>query len=355
MSRGTVAVINKAALRHNLDVVRRFAPDSKVWAIVKANAYGHGATDVALALTGADGFAVATLKEAVELRDSGVTAPILLLEGVAETAQLTVAEQYGLQVVLQTKEQVMDAIEFPGSLHVWVKIDTGMHRLGLLPEQVAEVRALVSGASRIRVAGWMTHFACADNGPGNSATVHQIERFDRVVAATEPSCLANSAAIIDWPATQRDWVRPGIMLYGASPFSDRSAESLGLLPAMSLQAPVISLRQIDAGEFVGYGYRWQAQRPTTIATLAIGYGDGYPRHAPDGTPVWLNGQIVPLVGRVSMDMVMVDVTDNAVQLGDIAQLWGDQLPVDEVASHIDTIGYELLTRVSPRVERSYLD
>lgn len=354
MSRGTLALIDPEALRANLDRVRTLAPHSRVWAVVKADGYGHGAVTAARSLTGADGFAVATLGEAEQLRQAGFKQPILLLEGTVNLAQARKAIELGCDTVVHQAEQISQLEQCPATRaeqRVWLKIDTGMHRLGVAPESVKTYLSRLDALALRHPVGLMTHFASADiDDP--SPTDQQLALFAHCAPDNHPACLANSAGVMAHPGSHRDWVRPGIMLYGASPGFGKTGLDLGLVPAMTLQAPVIALREIPKGDQVGYGGRWQARRASRIATLAIGYGDGYPRHAPDGTPVWLRGCKVPLVGKVSMDMLTVDVTDlEGIEVGDIAELWGAQLSVDEVARHIDTIGYELLTRVSQRVER----
>jgi len=358
MNRGTQALIDPAALAHNLRCVRQWAPEARVWAVVKANAYGHGAERAAQALNTADGYAVATLGEAIELRRYQPHHPILLLEGVNRLAQLTQVADYQLQSVVHCQEQLehlrqadlqrLDA----APLSVWLKVDSGMHRLGFAPADLEAARTLLAGLAGVQLEGVMTHLACADEPNRPEPTRQQLTRFGACVRPADRLSIANSAAVIAWPETHRDWVRPGIMLYGSSPFAERDGVDLGLRPVMTLTAPVLAVRSVAAGETIGYGQAWRAERESRIATLAIGYGDGYPRQAPNGTPIWLNGQTVPLAGRVSMDMLMVDVTDLAqVAVGDNAELWGNRLSVDRVARAVGTIGYELLTRLTARVER----
>lgn len=384
MSRGTRALIDTGALRANLARVREWAPNSRVWAVVKADGYGHGAVNVARALTDADGFAVATLAEAQCLRDAGIEQPILLLEGTIDLEQARQALELRCDTVVHQAEQLAHLEQLlvspgraasrrlteaqpqptsnttgltdPGTRtpRLWLKVDTGMHRLGVAPDEVPTYLERLRALSPAHPVGLMTHFASADEADP-TPTEQQLGAFDRCEPGHAPACLANSAGVMAWPRSHRDWVRPGIMLYGASPGFNKTGLELGLKPAMTLTAPVIAVREIPAGDRVGYGGRWQARRPSRIATLAIGYGDGYPRHAPDGTPVWLRGRKVPLVGKVSMDMLTVDVTDlDRIEIGEDAELWGTHLSVDEVAAHIGTVGYELLTRVSPRVEKRLL-
>ncbi|WP_119393330.1 alanine racemase [Salinibius halmophilus] len=358
MSRGTRAIIDLAALRFNHQKVRQLAPNSKIWSVVKANGYGHGATRIAQALAAStDGFAVATLDEACELRQAGIDKPILLLEGTASAGQTGVACEENIELVIHNPEQLQWLVEQKKPARVWLKIDTGMHRLGISVAQVAEFAKQVSNQLHLTLVGIMTHLASADE-PDNPQTDEQLAQFAQAQALLPnvQHCISNSAATVSLVDTHANWIRPGIILYGASPFADKTAKQLGFKPVMSLLAPVIAVRNIDVGEKVGYGGNWTAKRPTSVATLAIGYADGYPRHAPNGTPVWLNGQQVELIGRVSMDMITVDVTDLAhVELGDEAVLWGEQVSVDTVASACNTIGYELLTRRSLRVPLQFRD
>lgn len=357
MSRGTRALISRAALQQNLQRARQCAPGARIWAVIKANGYGHDAVQVARALSTADGYAVATLDEALQLRRAGINKPLLLLEGVTEAAHWHCVQQHQLTAVIHCFEQLeqLTQAELTEPLAVWLKIDTGMHRLGLRPDQFAAALKRVQAQGHLQLQGVMTHLACAD-ARSEAPTDQQLERFLALPLAKHSTSIANSAAILKGLQWQGDWVRPGIMLYGASPFSDASARSLQLRPVMRFEAPVIALRTVAKGEGIGYGHCWQAQRESCIATLAAGYGDGYPRHAPNGTPVWLRQQVVPLAGRVSMDMLMVDVTDvPVVKLGDRAELWGEQVAVDEIARRAGTIGYELLTRVSSRVPKIAID
>lgn len=352
MSRGTRAIIDLAALRFNHKKIRQLAPHSNIWSVVKANGYGHGATRIAQALAGTtDGFAVATLDEACELRLAGIEKPILLLEGTATAGQTGIACEENIELVIHNAEQLQWLVEQSKPARVWLKIDTGMHRLGIAPALVADFAEQVQASGHLTLVGIMTHLASADE-PDNGQTKDQLAVFASIQALLPEvqHCISNSAATVSLPSTHANWIRPGIILYGASPFADKTADQLGFKPVMSLMAPVIAVRDINIGDKVGYGGNWTAKRATKVATLAIGYADGYPRHAPSGTPVWLNGQQVSLIGRVSMDMITVDVTDLPhVELGDDAVLWGAEVSVDVVAKACQTIGYELLTRRSLRV------
>ena len=358
MSRGTKVRIHLPHLRHNLSVVSKYATGKKIWAVIKADAYGHGLIPVAHCLRrDADGLAVATLGEAQTLREAGINSPILLLEGGLTLAQTQQALDEQLDLVVHTREQAewLAECDIDHPLRVWVKLDTGMHRLGLLAADVASVVQILENLPGIRSLAFMTHYACADE-PDHAMTAQQAARFKALVPATAETSLANSAGVLCWPDLQGTWVRPGIMLYGASPGVAKSASDWGLKAGMTLTAPVIALRDLPAGESIGYGATYTTRSPARIATVAIGYADGYPRHAPTGTPAWLNGQRVSTVGRVSMDMLTVDVTSlPAVKLGDEVELWGMHVSVDEVAQSCGTIGYELLARLSIRGPYEYDD
>lgn len=358
MSRGTKARIHLSHIRHNLAVVRQHAAGKKVWAVIKADAYGHGLIPVANCLQqDADGLAVATLGEAQTLREAGINKPILLLEGGLTLAQTQQALDERLDLVVHTTQQAdwLAECDIDHPLRVWVKLDTGMHRLGLLAHEVPAVVQKLQALADIRPLAFMTHYACADE-PDHPMTAQQAERFQALVPDGAETSLANSAGVLCWPDFQGSWVRPGIMLYGASPGIAKSAAEWGLKAAMTLTAPVIALRDLPAGESIGYGAAYTTRRPARIATVAIGYADGYPRHAPTGTPTWLNGQRAATVGRVSMDMLTVDVTElPKVRLGDEVELWGTHVSVDEVAQSCGTIGYELLARLSIRGPYEYED
>ena len=356
--RPLVATIDLAAVRHNYALAKRCAPGRRAFAVVKANAYGHGVREVVSALHDeADGFAVASLEEAAEVRAMHGTARILLLEGCFAADELPMAAHLGLDLVLQGAEQVeaLLAVSLPRPLNIWLKLDSGMHRLGLASDGVRQQFPRLRGAAQVAELNLLSHFACADER-GHSLSELQLECFLELLDLDfDQRSLANSAAVLMIPAAHMDWLRPGIMLYGATPFADLSAAELGLRPAMTLSAQLIAVRDVAAGDSVGYGAGWIAERPSRIGTVSCGYADGYPRHASSGTPVLIHGQRVPLAGRVSMDMLTVDLTDlPEAMVGDAVELWGAQLPVDEVAHAAGTIGYELLTKVTARVPRRYL-
>lgn len=359
MTRPARALIDLRALRHNFRRVREAAPGSRVLAVVKADAYGHGAARVAAALTDADGFAVARIEEARELRALGIDKPLIVLAGASSDEGLEAAAELDLDLVVHHESQTEALERRRGGrpVRVWLKVDTGMHRLGLRPEQVADTwRRLVRCATVAEPLRLMTHLACADE-PGDESTRAQIARFMALdEAAGAETSLANSAAVLAWPAAHGDWVRPGIMLYGVSPFVGGRAETQRLRPVMTFESRLIAVNRLRAGDRVGYGGSWTCPEDMPVGVVAVGYGDGYPRHAPPGTPLLVAGTRVPLVGRVSMDLVTVDLRSRpAAAPGDPVILWGRGLPVEEIAEHVGTIGYELVTRVAPRVGRVTVD
>jgi alanine racemase len=355
MPRPTHIVIDHGALRHNLHLVRRAAPGRRVMAVVKADGYGHGVTRVArtLAAAGADGFGVASPAEAEILRRGGIHQPITLLEGHFEDADLDRVAQLGLGLMIHHQWQVQSLMRARPRrpVRVWIKVDTGMHRLGFVPEELpAVVRRLGSCAAVAAPLGLASHLACADQ-PDNADTQRQIRRFGSLSRGWPGVLsLANSAAVLAWPAAQVGWLRPGIMLYGVSPFPDRAASGHGLRPVMHFRSRLIAVRRCAAGDRIGYGGTWVCPEPMPVGVVAAGYGDGYPRHAPSGTPVLVGGTRVPLIGRVSMDMIGVDLRPRSeAKVGDPVVLWGEGLPVEEIAAAAGTIAYELLCLVTPRV------
>jgi alanine racemase len=323
-------------------------------AVVKANAYGHDALLIAAALEPqVDALAVATIEEAAQLRYAGIAAPILLLEGVFARTELESAAEMDLWVTVASEKHVdwLEQARLPAPVRCWLKVDTGMNRLGVTPDQAYLCfQRLINCPQVLDEVVTCTHFASADD-PDNPQTRRQLAAFDALTFAATRSA-ANSAGLLAWPEAHYDWVRPGYMLYGNSPMVGNHPNAAALQPVMTLRSAVIALRDVGVGEAVGYGGTWVARRPSRIATVTIGYGDGYPRHAVDGTPVLVNGRRAPLAGRVSMDMITVDVTDlGPVQPGDDVVLWGRALPVDEIARHAGTVGYELTTRMPARTPR----
>jgi alanine racemase len=345
-------VIDTAALRHNLSRVRELAPGCRVIAVIKANAYGHGLLAAAAALAGADAFAVARVEEAVTLRDGGCHGRIILLEGFCDAAELECAARHALEPFVHQEFQLaaLEAWRGPGAVRAWLKVDTGMHRLGFAPSAVAAAAARLEACREVdKPVGLVTHLADAERADG--ATLAQLEAFAAATAGLRGErSIANSAGLVAWPAARADWVRPGIMLYGISPFPDRTGAELGLKPVMTLETRVIALRDVAPGERVGYGGTWRASRASRVAVAAIGYGDGYPRSAANGAPVSVNGRAASLAGRPSMDMLTVDVTGiPGVSVGDRVELWGREVPVERVAAAAGTIAYELTCRVGRRV------
>ncbi len=353
MTRLIRARIESAALRANLQAIRARAPGSRVMAVVKANAYGHGLVPTALALADADAFAVARLEEAVALRDAGSKRRIVLLEGVLNAAQLAQAAQLELDLVVHQPLQIalLEAYRGPQPFPLWLKVDTGMNRLGFRPQEFRaaweRLRNLRPAPLQLRV---LTHLACADEAD-SSYTAEQLARLQPLIAGLDVELsIANSAAILAHPSTHAAWVRPGLALYGISPFAERRGAQLGLRAAMTLESTVIAVREVAPGERVGYGGMWRAQRPSRLAIVAAGYGDGLPRSIPNGAPVLIGGHRAPLAGRVSMDMIAVDITElPPVSVGDRVELWGTRLAVEEIAAAAGTVAYELLCGVSQRV------
>ncbi len=359
MTRPVRARIDLKALQHNFQQARRAAPDSKVMAVVKANAYGHGAVMVARALKTAEAFAVASVEEALQLREAGVSQPLVLLEGVFAADELEAAANHDLQLVVHDLQQVewLEQARLSAPLVLWLKVDTGMHRLGLRPEQAVEAHrrlaALVAGRGSSLCL--MSHLACADE-PAHPFNDEQLAVFSALPIGGVPRSLANSAALLSRSDMQFDWVRPGIMLYGASPFAPSADRQVDLQAAMSLESRLIAVHPRRKGEAIGYGQAWTCPQDMPVGVVAAGYGDGYPRHAPSGMPVLVNGKVVPLIGRVSMDMICVDLRDQPqARAGDPVQLWGSCLPVEAVAARAGTISYELLCNVNPRVPREYFN
>ncbi len=353
MSFGARALIRLGALKHNLDVVRASAPGARVMAVIKANAYGHGMISVAKTLSDVDAFAVARVPEAVRLRYAGVDSRIVLLAGVLNQKELRDAIDYDLEPVVHCNRQI-ELLENTrhGRINVWVKFDTGMNRLGFEPEDADEVFARIGRLSLVANTRIMTHLSSADEQ--SDVTPEQLLRFQAVLSEHDsPVSIGNSAAVLGWPETlmanRENWVRPGIALFGVSPFADRTGVELGLKPVMQFEARLISVKPLRSGARVGYKGSYTADYDSTLGIISAGYGDGYSRHFRSGTPVLLNGRRVPLIGNVSMDMLAVDLgADTSDRVGDIATLWGDGLPVEEVAPFAGAIPYELVCGVMNR-------
>ena len=352
MPRPIRASISASALAHNFMVAKAYAGRAKLWAVLKANAYGHGLERAARALDAADGFAVLDFQEAARLRKMGTAKPILMLEGFFKPIDLPLLHQYDLTPVIHNPEQVemLRLAELPGEIDVYLKANSGMNRLGFTLEGLRPAYHALRMHPQVRNVTLMTHFADADGAGGIKA---QLGWFGEMIQPFEPGerSMANSAALIRFPEeTRGDWVRPGIMLYGCSPFADRTAESLKLKPVMTLTSELIATQHLQPGERVGYGFSYEAVGELTIGVIACGYADGYPRHAPSGTPVLVNGKRSRTVGRVSMDMICVDITDMPeARIGTPVTLWGEGLSADEVAACAGTLSYELLCALAARV------
>ena len=351
--------IDTGALRHNLQVIRRLAPKSRVMAVIKANAYGHGLIAVAKALEATDAFAVARIGEALVLREAGIKTPIVLLEGVFDSEQVAAATAGDFELVVHTQEQIELLLAAPSEARfkIWLKLDSGMNRLGFKTEAFPAAHAALSRAAALKApVNLITQLACADM-PEQPATAEQLMVFETATRslAGERS-VVSSAALLSFPESQADWVRPGLLLYGVSPFRGATGADHGVRPVMTLRSQIIAVKDLVVGDRVGYGGDWTATRPTRLAIVSVGYGDGYPRSARSGTPVLVNGEHAALVGRVSMDMIAIDTTDvrRAPQVGDPVVLWGEGLAIEEVAIWAESIPYTLLCGINQRVAVSIL-
>jgi len=356
MSRATHAEIDLPALQQNLQVSRSKTSAQQI-AIIKANAYGHGIEEVAHALRAADAFGVATIEEGITLREAGIYQPIVLLEGVQSLDDCLLTHAYKLDCVVYHQHQIDLIRNCNKTMRVWLKLDTGMHRLGFAPESFSRAYTELSGLRQVQQPiKLMTHLACADD-PASPMTQQQLGMFDQYTQqyAMHEKSIANSAAILAFPQSHRDWVRPGIMLYGVSPFVSGTGSEHGLSPVMTLCSELIAVNKLKKGDSIGYGASYTCDRDMTVGVVAIGYGDGYPRHARAGTPVLVNNEMATLAGRVSMDMITVDLGNvSQARIGDPVVLWGKGLPVEIIAEHAGTIAYELLCSVTKRVPVKYI-
>lgn len=362
MTPAAVAVIQPAALRNNLDRVRELAPGCPILAVIKANAYGHGLIQVARILEDVDAFAVARIEEAMQLREAGIRNRLVILGGCLTPEELRTASDLALDVVVHSAQQaaLLESAALGAPVACWLKVDTGMGRLGVEPSEVPGLLKRLCSAAALSSLTLMTHLACADDH-SDPATVEQLQVFGRLLKVWDGDVsLANSASILQWPDTLRDggvlqyparnWVRPGIMLFGASPLRGKSAVDLGLRPAMSFETRLLAVKPVRRGQRVGYGGHWVAPRDSVLGIAAAGYADGYPWHVGAGTPVGIRGLVAPLVGRVSMDMLTIDLTDvPGVMAGDPVVLWGDSPTVEEIAGAARTIPWTLMTGINRRV------
>jgi len=352
MSRPTFLTIDLHALKNNLERVRAIAPQSKIIAMVKANAYGHGIVRAAKALADADAFGVASLDEGLILREAGITQPIFLMEGLFNKEELTLADKNNFTLIVHHLPHVemLEQASVSKPLSIWLKINTGMHRLGIMPEQLGEVYKRLQSVSAVqKPIGLMTHFAEADMLE-SKATQKQIELFNQLTSTLKgPRSLSNSAGILAWPAAFADWVRPGLVLYGASPLPNKPGIDFGLQPVMTLSSQIIAINKVKKGGKVGYGGTWSAPEDMLVGVVGVGYGDGYPQRTQNGAPVLVDGVECELVGRVSMDMLTVDLRKHPkARIGSEVVLWGKGLPVERVANFCQTSAYEILTRMTPR-------
>ena len=352
-------IIDRRALHDNLAYIRQLAPGCKVMSVVKANGYGHGLLDVAKTLQESDCFGVARLSEALMLREGGVKTPILLLEGFLFPEELPILVEKQIETVVHDIEQLeaLEQANLDKPIHVWLKIDTGMHRLGVRPEQFDMFYQRLSQCKNVvQPINLVSHFSRTDE-PAVSTTLDQIACFEQLTNGKPGErSMAASGGVLSWPASYYDWIRPGIISYGVSPFENKTGTEFGLHPAMTLKSSLIAVRTHKVGEPVGYNAIWTSDRDTCLGVVAIGYGDGYPRNTPSGTPVVVNGRRVPIVGRVSMDMIVVDLGLNAKEkLGDEVILWGESLPIEEIAKYTGFSAYELLTKLTSRVVIEYIN
>lgn len=352
MTRATRALLRWQNLRHNYSLAKKSAPND-AYAVIKADGYGHGLVPCAHALSGlADGFAVAFIDEAERLRSAGIEEPILVLEGAHHVEDWAYAAANAIQLVVHHPSQLDDALraDLTSEVNICLKVNTGMNRLGVMPDQVPDMLERIGQNPHLTLIRMMSHYATADEQ--DTAFYQEQKQRLKSIPSSVPLSISNSAGIVRGVLDEEDLIRPGIMLYGSSPIAEQSAQELGLKPVMSLQSELISEHWVKAGETVGYGQTWVADKDTRIGVVAIGYGDGYPRHAPSGTPVSVAGVRCPLVGRVSMDMITVDITQVPdATVSSPVELWGDSIDIDEIAHLAGTIGYELYCRLTSRVPR----
>ncbi len=349
----TLALVDSSAFRHNLKQARKHAPHSQVMAVIKANAYGHGLVRAASALQDADALAVARVKEGIVLRKAGITTRIVVLQGFLNRDELDAHHNFQLEPVVHSQHQLelITSCNYLNQLYLWLKLDTGMNRLGFQQTDWSSVTDwLHNHQDKLSGLTWMTHLANADD-VSDTTTTKQINLFREFTSdRSEAVSIANSAGILGWKQSHAEWIRPGLMLYGVSPFTDRTGSDLGLRPAMTLQSRLVSIKQLQAGDAVGYGGDWVCSQPMRLGVVAIGYGDGYPRATQTGSLVVVNGETAPVIGRISMDMLTVDLTESpTAHEGDEVILWGEQLAVEILANSSTTIPYTLLCGITRRV------
>lgn len=365
MGRPTTVFVDRHAIKSNFDIAKSFSPNSKFVSVIKANAYGHGLKEVAQTLSKCtDAFGVACIEEALLIREAGIKNPVLLMEGFFSVEEIEIAskENFWLMVENQFHVDHILSSKLTQPVKVWFGIDTGMHRLGFQGREVGVNFQKLEASENVQPSLVVSsHFSTADDLNSNT-TKNQINNFDSSIKSNHlinykhEQSLSNSAGLIGWSGSRRDWQRPGYLLFGNSPFVQTHEVEKVLKPAMDFKSKIISLRDISAGESVGYGQNWTAKKQTRIATVTVGYADGYPRNAENGTPTLVHGKRCPLVGRVSMDMITIDVTDiHHATIGDEVLLWGKELPVNEIAKYSNSIGWELLSRITSRVPRHYLN
>ncbi len=361
--RPTQAIIHLSALKHNLSVVKTLAPDSRIMAVVKADAYGHGIVPAARAFSDVDALAVACIEEAMTLREGGIEKPIILLEGFFDSCELELIHRYALQLVIHHQAQIETLNAYLEKLQgevkpldLWLKLDSEMNRLGFEQNDFMAAYQQLTSLPHIGSIRLMTHLACADD-IHHKKTPYQIQLFKKCIhGLTEEQSIANSAGVLAWPESHADWIRPGLLLYGCSPLPDCQGSSHNLKAAMNLESALIAKKPLKKGQTVGYGAMSQSEKDTMLGIVAIGYGDGYPRQAEIGTPVWINNRLVPLLGHVSMDMIAVDLGSDANdEIGDRVVLWGKELPVEVIARHANTIPYTLLCGVTSRVTFQWIE
>lgn len=363
MTRPARAIIDLAALQHNINCVKELAPNSKIMSVIKANGYGHGMERVAKSLDSSDGFAVASVDEGIILRNAGIKKPIFLLSGFHNKNELPDVLKNDLLVCVHSENQLSAlskwqvSTENKDGIKVWCKLDTGMHRIGFMPDELPSVLENIDSMPNVELAGVMSHFANADDLHSDD-TNKQTSEFNKATKNfSQAKSLANSAGIVGWKNSHLDWVRPGIMLYGSSPVLNKTSSELNLQPVMKLESEIIAIKHLKKNDLVGYGGEWQCPEDMSVAIVAIGYGDGYPRSAGlAGAPVYLNNSRSRVLGRVSMDMITIDLRGlENTNIGDKVELWGQNISIDEIAKCCKTISYELMCQVTSRVSRLYIN